>query len=339
MKIFISLLTGLVLLTCSGPKAPNIKIKTGVRGNKITTGTELQLSIKTSLEGYTVEYFLNDKPIEATHLFSEKKLGDYEIKAVISQEENTYETTTLLTHLASAPPKLYSYELIQTYPHDISAYTQGLEFDGDVLYESTGLYGQSTLRTVDFNTGELLSNKPLDAAYFGEGLTLFDDSVIQLTWKAEKGFVYNKTDLSMLKSFPYEESNEGWGLCNDGTQLYKSDGTEKIWTLDPQTYTEQDFIQIMTHKSALKNLNELEWVDGKIYANTYQFEKDVVVIINPNTGAVEGVVDFSGLKQKVKQHPELNVLNGIAYHPVRNTFFVTGKNWDKLFEVKIIPRS
>ena len=339
MKIFISLLTGLVLLTCGGPKAPNIKIKTGVKGNKITTGTQLNLSLNTSLEAYTVNYFLNDQPIENTHLFSETKLGDYEIKAVVSHQENTYETTTILTHLASDPPKLYSFELIHTYPHDITAYTQGLEFEGDLLYESTGLYGKSTLRTVDFNTGELLTNKPLDAAFFGEGLTLFDDLLIQLTWKAQKGFVYNKTDLSMQKSFPYDQSKEGWGLCNDGSQLYKSDGTEKIWILDPQTFNEKDFIQVMTHKSALKNLNELEWVNGKIYANTYQFEKDVVVIINPTTGAVEGVVDFSGLKQKVKQHTQLNVLNGIAYHPVRKTFFVTGKNWNKLFEVKIVPKS
>jgi glutaminyl-peptide cyclotransferase len=143
----------------------------------------------------------------------------------------------------------------------------------------------------------------------------------------------------MQKSFPYQESKEGWGLCNDGEKLYKSDGTQNIWILDPQDFSEKDRIQVMTHKTALKNLNELEWVDGKIYANTYQFQKDVAVIINPNTGAVEGVVDFTGLKEKVKQHPQLNVLNGIAYHKKRQTFFVTGKNWDKLFEVKILPKS
>jgi glutaminyl-peptide cyclotransferase len=169
-------------------------------------------------------------------------------------------------------------------------------------------------------------------------LTVLDDKVIQLTWKAKQGFVYDKQSLEMQKSFPFEASQEGWGLCNDGSDLYKSDGSNRIWTLDGQTYKERGNIQVMTHKTALKNLNELEWVDGKIYANTYQFQKDVVVIIDPESGAVEGVVDFSGLKEKVTQHQELNVFNGIAYHPVRKTFFVTGKNWDKLFEVKIFPK-
>ena len=130
----------------------------------------------------------------------------------------------------------------------------------------------------------------------------------------------------MQKSFPYQESKEGWGLCNDGEKLYKSDGTQNIWILDPQDFSETDRIQVMTHKTALKNLNELEWVDGKIYANTYQFQKDVVIIINPENGAVEGVIDFTGLKEKVRKHPQLNVLNGVAYHKKRQTFFVTGKN-------------
>jgi glutamine cyclotransferase len=142
----------------------------------------------------------------------------------------------------------------------------------------------------------------------------------------------------MQKSFPYQDSKEGWGLCNDGKYLYKSDGSNRIWIIDPITYGELGSIQIMTHKSKLKNINELEWVNGKIYANTYQFKKEVSVIIDPQSGAVEGVIDFSGLKEQVDQHPQLNVLNGIAYHKKRNTFFITGKNWSKLFEVIIIPK-
>jgi glutaminyl-peptide cyclotransferase len=153
-----------------------------------------------------------------------------------------------------------------------------------------------------------------------------------------KGLVYDKETLKMQKSFPFSASKEGWGLCNNGTSLFKSDGTNRIWELDAKTYKEKGSIQVMTHKTSLKNLNELEWVEGKIYANTYQFKKDVVVIIDPLSGIVEGVVDFSGLKEKVKQHSQLNVFNGIAYHPTRKTFFVTGKNWDTLFELKIIPK-
>jgi len=138
--------------------------------------------------------------------------------------------------------------------------------------------------------------------------------------------------------FPYQESKEGWGLCNDGNKLYKSDGSERIWQINSNNFIEENSFQVMTNKLAIKNLNELEWVDGKIFANTYQFQKDVVVIINPKNGAVEGVIDFSGLKEKTKQHPQQNVFNGIAYHKKRKTFFVTGKNWDKLFEVKIIEK-
>lgn len=339
MKLFVSTLSALLLLTCSGPKAPALKIKTGLKGDKATPTAQLQLSLKTALEDYTVTYFLNDQPISAEHQFSDEPLGEYELKALVVHQEQTYETTTTLTLLAEAPPKLFTYELVNTYPHDRTAYTQGLEFDGELLYESTGLNGKSSLRTVEFKTGKILENKPLDNAFFGEGLTILQDRIVQLTWKAQKGLVYDKASLNMQKSFPYGESKEGWGLCNDGNTLYKSDGTQNIWKLNPEEYNELGRIQVMTHKSALKNINELEWVNGKIYANTYQFQKDVVVIINPESGAVEGVVDFSGLKEKVTQHPELNVLNGIAYHKKRQTFFVTGKNWDKLFEVKIVPKS
>ena len=194
------------------------------------------------------------------------------------------------------------------------------------------------MRKVNYKTGEIIENKKLDDAFFGEGMTLINDKIIQLTWKSLKGFVYRKTNLEMIKSFPYDDSKEGWGLCNDGNKLYKSDGSENIWILNPNDFKEESRIQVVTNKSALRKINELEWVSGKIYANTYQFQKDVVVIINPVTGSVDGVIDFSGLKEKVKQHPKLNVLNGIAYHKKRKTFFITGKNWNKMFEVKILSK-
>lgn len=340
MKLFINSLIALLLLNCGGPKEPVIKIKTGHKANKAQAGAQLQLSVNTSLEDYDITYYLNNDPITANHQFSKTDpLGEYEIKATLNLNNQSHEKIIKFILLASQAPKLYTYEIVNTYPHDITAYTQGLEFDGNLLYESTGLNGRSTLRTVDYKSGKILKNKPLDDSFFGEGLTLFKDQIIQLTWKAQKGFIYDKASLTMQKAFPYQESKEGWGLCNDGKKLYKSDGSQNLWTINPENYNEEGRIQVMTHKSALKNLNELEWVNGKIYANTYQFQKDVIVIINPKNGAVEGVVDFTGLKEKVKQHPQLNVLNGIAYHKERQTFFVTGKNWNKLFEVKILPKS
>ena len=339
MKVFISLLAAFLFSSCGITKDPIIKIKTGQKANKAKAGSQLQLSVNSSLENFKVKFFLNDQPISSNHQFSDTDpLGEYKIKAVLTQEDKSFERTTIFTLLASKAPKLFTYEVINTYPHDITAYTQGLEFDGDLLYESTGLNGKSSLRKVDYRNGEILKNKPLDKSFFGEGLTILENRIIQLTWKSQKGFVYDKTSLNIEKSFPYQESKEGWGLCNDGNKLYKSDGSERIWQINSNNFIEENSIQVMTNKSALKNLNELEWVDGKIFANTYQFQKDVVVIISPENGAVEGVVDFSGLKEKTNQHPQLNVFNGIAYHKKRKTFFVTGKNWDKLFEVKIIEK-
>jgi glutamine cyclotransferase len=214
-----------------------------------------------------------------------------------------------------------------------------LEFYNGYLYESTGQYGNSSLRKIDFTTGEVLDKLELDASFFGEGLSFVNDQLVQLTWKENIGFVYNPDDFTLINSFEYGKSKEGWGLCADKNNLYKTDGTEKLWTLDPETFKEKDFVEILTHNKYINKVNELEYVDGLVYANTYQFNKEVVVIIHPQSGVVKGVVDFSGLKDKVTKHNRLDVFNGIAYHPERNTFFVTGKYWDKLFEVKIIKKN
>ena len=188
---------------------------------------------------------------------------------------------------------------------------------------------------MNYKTGAVEKKIDLDASYFGEGLTLINGKIVQLTWQASTGFIYDQEKMEMERSFNYDQSKEGWGLCNDGTQLYKSDGTAKIWTLDADSQKELSYIEATTNKTILSKINELEWVEGAIYANTYQAQKDVVVIINPANGAVEGIINFAGLRKKVEQLPNLDVLNGIAYHPGRKTFFVTGKNWSKLFEVTL----
>ena len=244
----------------------------------------------------------------------------------------------MISIVSEKKPKLYTYTILNEYPHDKTAYTQGLEFYRDTLYESTGLRGKSSLRKVNFETGEVYIKTTLNKVYFGEGISFLNDKLYQLTWQGDMGFQYDPNQLKMEKSFAYQESKEGWGLCNDGKKLYKSDGSHQIWILDAENQKEIGKIQVMTDKNALRKINELEWVNGKIYANTYQFKKEVGIIINPKKGAVEGVIDFSGLKSKVEQLSNLDVLNGIAYHPTRKTFFVTGKNWSKLFEVKISPK-
>ena len=334
---WMSLLLSLVFLkACSDEATPKITLKpnanTYVAGDTLT----VNLRHKKSLTLTQVEYFLDDAPITLPYVFTAEKLGDHQLSAtalIAGKEVKLKERSVRL--LKSSPPELWSYTIINEYPHDSDAYTQGLEFDGEDLYESTGLKGKSSLRKIDYTTGKLLENIPLDQSYFGEGLTLLNNKIFQLTWQENTAFVYDKSTMKLESSFSYDQSKEGWGLCNDGEFLYKSDGSAKIWRLDPSNGKELDYIEATTHKTILTKINELEWVDGKIYANTYQFQKEVGLIIDPNTGAIEGVIDFSGLKEKVDQIPSLNVLNGIAYHPQRKTFFVTGKNWSKIFEVTL----
>ena len=203
------------------------------------------------------------------------------------------------------------------------------------MVESTGQYKQSSIRKWNPFTGEIYQNVPLQPIYFGEGATVFRGKILQLTWRENIGFVYDQ-QLKVVKTFTYGKSKEGWGLCHNGTdKLYKSDGTEKIWLLHPETFTEIDSLQLCTDKSLYTYANELEFANGKIYANT--FLKDGIMIINPENGAIEGVVDVRGLKDKVEKTPDVDVLNGIAYHPIRHTFFITGKNWSKIFEVVFLP--
>jgi len=228
-----------------------------------------------------------------------------------------------------------SYEVVNEYRHDQNAYTQGLEFYNNQLYESTGLNGKSTLRRIDYRSGEILKIINLDYEYFAEGLTILKDKIYQLTWKNNIGFIYD-LEFNKIGTFNYEKSKEGWGLCNDGEFIYKSDGTSKIWILDPMTLKEISYIDVLTDKSRIKNINELEFIDGKIYANTYQFNRDVVIVINPSNGIVEKVIDFSGIRDRVTQNPNLDVMNGIAF--INQKMYVTGKNWDKLFEVKIVSK-
>lgn len=261
------------------------------------------------------------------------RLGKHKLYAQVTFEDNQGTIHTPITLLASQAPVVYQYTILETYPHDQTAYTQGLEFVDDILFESTGQYGSSTIRKSNYKTGKIQSEKKLDDAYFGEGLTVLDNKAYQLTWREKIGFIYNAETLQEEGQFPYKYSKQGWGLCNDGNQLYKSDGTERIWTLDKNTLAEKAFIEVYTNKSKIDTINELEWVENKIYANIFQ--KDAIAIVNPLNGAVEGVINLKGLKDKVTQHDKIDVLNGIAYKGEKDILYITGKNWDKLFKIKI----
>ncbi len=323
--------------SCSSKKSLSYNIVVETNAKKVNPTDTLHFSLNTEVDIKNYEFYWNNEKLAQPYVIPQYT-GEQQVKAIIETESGLKEITKNIRVFASTKPKIFTYKLVKTYPHDINAYTQGLEFVGNTLYESTGQYGASSLRKVDYKTGNVVQKLPLDNAYFGEGLTHFNGKIVQLTWKKQLGFVYNMSDFTLEKSFKYTKSPEGWGICTDGKWLYKTDGSQKLWRLDPNTFEELDSKDIVTHNTFLSKVNELEYANGLIYGNTYQFNKDVVVIIDPSTGIVQGVVDFSGLKKKVQQHNRLDVFNGIAYHPTRNTFFVTGKYWNKLFEVEIIEK-
>jgi len=338
-KLLILNFLALIIFSCEEKNNFSISLKTDKK--QIQLGDEIAIQIKNPKNVVidSVSYSINKTPLKLVNgnlSFNSALLGKQKLNATVFFDGKSELISKKITLLSNKAPEIYTYEIINEYPHDIKAYTQGLEFKNDTLYESTGRNGQSSLRKVDYQSGKVLKKIDLDKTYFGEGITILNNKIYQLTWQNNKGFVYDLITFKQSGSFVYEKSIEGWGLCNDGEHIFKSDGTEKIWLLDLETLIEQNYIQTVTNTSIFSKANELEYANGKIYANSYQ--KDGVMIINPNTGAIEGVVDFRKLKEKVKKHADLDVLNGIAYHPERKTFFITGKNWNKLFEVKIIEK-
>ena len=337
--ITISLLM-VLFIACGGEKkALLFEIQTN--GNSFQQNESIAVSIKNE-EGKEIKKVVysidgNELPQkDGKVVLSVPKLGSKILKAKVSYDDTATDITKGIKLLAENAPEIYTYEVVNEYPHDIKAYTQGLEFHNDTLYESTGHRGTSWLRKLNYKTGEVYSQVDLDKTYFGEGITIMNNKIYQLTWQSSVGFIYDLADLKKLDNFQYGESKEGWGLTNDGKKIFKSDGTEKIWFLNPETLAENGHIEIVTNKSIFNKANELEYVEGKLYANVYQ--KESMMIIDATTGAIEGVINFGGLKEKVTQHEKLDVLNGVAYHPERKTFFVTGKNWDKMFEVNIIKK-
>lgn len=267
-------------------------------------------------------------------------VGKHLVTALAFYPGKSKKVNNTIEVLATNAPKVYSYKIINTYPHDKKAYTQGLEYKDGVLYETTGKRGRSTLRKVDIKTGEVLQKIDLNKKYFGEGMTIFNNKIFWLTWQARKGFIYELESFKELGSFDYNNSNEGWGLTHNNTELIKSDGTNKIWFLNPKDQTEKRSIQVYTNKYPIDNLNEIELIDGKIYANKWQ--QNSIVIINPNTGEVDGVADLNGLRDIVSKdqtlEPQDDVLNGIAYDAENKRLFVTGKHWGKLFEIELIEK-
>lgn len=278
------ILTPLLFLACGDDNAKTLLFEINLEGGKdkfrhnqtigITIDNKKQKTIDKvsySIDGKELHVFNDVITLSIPHL------GNKILKAEITHEDGITEITKNIKVLSENPPEVYTYEIINTYPHDIEAYTQGMEFHNDTLYESTGHRGTSWLRKVDYKTGEVLEQIDLDNTYFGEGITIMNNKIYHLTWQAKTGFIYDLDKFERTDSFQYGESQEGWGLCNDGEKIFKSDGTEKIWFLNPNTLVEEGYIETVTNKSVFNKANELEYVNGKIYANVYQKESMMII--------------------------------------------------------------
>ncbi len=226
-----------------------------------------------------------------------------------------------------------TYEVVAVYPHDPAAFTQGLIYREGYLYESTGRYGKSSLRQVELDSGQVLQQVDLPPDFFGEGLTDWGNKLIQVTWREGMGFVYDIEDFSLLESF--ELSTEGWGLTQDGDRLIMSDGTSSLYFLDPETFAVMGTVTVNDKGEEIDRLNELEYIRGQVFANIWQM--DDIIRIDPDTGALLGWIDLSGILPEEARAETTDVLNGIAYDPKADRLFITGKYWPHLYEIRLVP--
>ncbi len=344
LQYSVIVLSSFIVLTSCSRKDYDFKLNTPektILGQKVTINLEQLSDEKID----SVQLFVGKKQISveknntATFNSTEISVGNHQVTALVFAPNVVKKVTNSLKVYANTAPKAYSYKLLNVYPHDKNAYTQGLEFHNGYLYETTGRVGTSWLRKVDYKTGEVLEQKNLND-FFGEGMTIMDNSVYWLTWLGGRGFTFDVNTFKKTGEFHYNESEQGWGMTHNSNQLIKSDGTNKLYFLNKKG-EEQRVIQATSNKGFIDKLNEIEYVNGKIYANRWITStpvKSIILIIDAKTGIINGVLDLNDLREQILKEQNLNVdevLNGIAYNPETKTFFVTGKHWGKMFEIEI----
>jgi len=267
-------------------------------------------------------------------------LGPKLITAKVYQAGKSQDVSTNIVLLAAKAPEEYTYKVEKAFPHDTGSYTEGLEYNDGYLYESAGNYGNSSLRKVDLTTGKVVQITKLDRKYFGEGIAIVGNKIVQLTYREKVGFVYDKNTFKRLSTFTDTVGVEGWGMCFDGKKLYTDDKTNRIWFLDKDTYHQTGYLDVYDDKGAVQSVNELEYIDGKLYSNVYT--TDTILVINPKTGAVLQRIDMKNLWPKAERPPDFdyqnNVLNGIAWDEKGKRLFVTGKKWPYLYQVKFVKK-
>lgn len=314
------------------------------RGAQFTLGEQIPVavSMKDSVQLDSALVYFRGKELavfSGSKEFSIETVGTLPGKAGVRVKlyfnNGTSEThSTQITLNSDLVPQAYRYKLVNTYPHDDDAYTQGLQFYEGWMFEGTGNENQSTVRKVRLENGEVVQFRNNASDIFGEGITIYNGRIYQLTYKAQVCFIYDLNTLEEIQKV-YYQNKEGWGLTNNGSELIMSDGTHIIYFMDPDLFTVNRQIEVFDNKGPVSDLNELEYIKGKIYANRYY--TDEIVIINPENGKVEGRADLKGILPVKDRKPSTNVLNGIAWDQETDRLFVTGKYWPKLYEIKITP--
>jgi glutamine cyclotransferase len=304
-----------------------VDVKTKLRNGEID-------NIKLYYEGQLIKESTElDFRVENVTLNS---VGRNTFRAVATKTDSVSNTRVISVNVVSdIEPKKYTYKTVNNYPHNQDFYTQGLEFHNGFLYEGTGENGASGLFKVNYTTGEILQQHLLDEKYFGEGITILNDKIYQLTYRAQKGFVYNLGDFAKIDSFQFQ-SQQGWGLTNDGENLIMSNGTHEIIWLNPEDFSEVKRIQVANNRGIINNINELELINGSLFANVYT--TNLIIEIDPETGKVLSEINMEGILN-LYQNPEdqIDYLNGIAYNAQTNRLFVTGKWWPRMFEIELVP--
>jgi len=323
------------VINISSPKAgemftigDNIDIAIGLKDVDVEIDSLVVESnkIKTTLNTSNIEYIWHTENL---------KVGSNQLKVLAYSEGNKIDSYYLkLRFKSDIIPELYNCKLINTYPHDKTSYTQGLFYDDGVMYEGTGQYKESKLRKLSFETGEVISELSLEAKYFGEGITAYKDKIIQLTWRSNTGFVYDKKSFKLINTLKYP--TQGWGITTDGKKLIMSDGSQTIHFLDPEYFNEIGKIEVYDNRGLIDSLNELEYINGLVYANIYITEE--IIAFDPANGKVLKRIDCSQIVPAGYKNEHDNVLNGIAYDKENDRYFITGKRWPNLFEVQFVKK-
>lgn len=340
----LSIITVLLLSQCTGETSTKEETSTFISpeaGKTINVGDSMNLQVRLKDKADSVVYFadgerlsnsVDEKPVSVET--GKLALGMKAITAKIYRKgAEPEEISTSIVLKSSLVPEKLQYTVVQQFKHDTESYTQGLEFHNGFFYESDGLVGESSVRKTEVS-GKVLQLTPVENV-FAEGITIIGDKILMLTYTENVNMEFDLKSLKLLREYQTPYSRQGWGLCNDGSKIYNSDGTNVLHILNKDTYMEEGYIEVYDNNGPVGSLNELEYIDGMIYANIY--ESDRIVIINPANGQVTAEVDLSNLYSDLTRDPDL-VLNGIAWDAAGKRLFVTGKKWDKLFQIKLSPQ-